>query len=67
VSAVKRGARVELIHCADPHTRLVPGAHGTVTLVDALGTVHVRWDSGAQLGLVQAAGDRFRVVAEGEA
>lgn len=46
------GDRVELVACDDPYTRLRPGERGTVTLIDSLGTVHVRWDSGAQLGLV---------------
>jgi hypothetical protein len=31
-------------------------------MIDDLGTVHVRWDSGSTLGLVPDAGDRFRVL-----
>ena len=46
------GARVRLEHTDDPHTRLRPGALGTVRSVDDLGTVHVAWDDGSQLGLV---------------
>lgn len=51
-SQPKAGDRVQLIHCADPHTTLSPGTLGTVTLVDSLGTVHVHWDNGIRLGLV---------------
>lgn len=59
-----RGKRVRLVRCADPFTRLTPGALGTVTLVDGVGTVHVRWDDGHQLGLVADAGDQFEVLDE---
>jgi hypothetical protein len=48
----KAGDRVELVHCSDPYTRLQPGEQGTVQLVDSVGTVHVKWDSGSSLGLV---------------
>jgi hypothetical protein len=48
----KAGDRVQLIHCTDLHTALSPGALGTVTLVDSLGTIHVQWDNGIKLGLV---------------
>ena len=47
-----RGRRVRLIRCDDPHTRLKPGARGTVTFVDGLDTVHVAWDDGGRLGLI---------------
>jgi len=55
------GARVVLIRCTDEHTRLEPGTLGTVTGVDDAGTVHVAWDTGARLGMVEAAGDAFGV------
>ncbi len=57
------GRRVRLVSCSDPYTRLQPGAEGTVTLVDGVGTVHVRWDDGHQLGLIHEAGDRWEVLA----
>lgn len=46
------GDRIALVHTADPHTRLEPGATGTVEFVDDAGTVHVAWDNGATLGLI---------------
>lgn len=37
----------------DPYrTDLVSGCKGTVTGVDAAGTIHVRWDIGSSLGVV---------------
>lgn len=44
--------RVRLIHTSDPHTKLRPGAEGTVVNVDYTGTTHVRWDDGGTLGLL---------------
>jgi hypothetical protein len=50
----ERGDRVKLIYCSDPYTRLPPGTHGTVTMIDSVGTVHVQWDGhpGHRLGLI---------------
>ena len=56
------GKRVRLVSTDDPWTRLRQGDEGVVTSVDCTGTVHVRWDSGGHLGLVEEAGDRFVVV-----
>ena len=45
--------RVRLIRTADPHTRLVPGAVGTVIETDdEAGTLHVLWQDGSTLGLI---------------
>lgn len=47
------GCRVKLTKMGDPYnTRLVPGAEGTVLHVDDIGTVHVKWDCGSNLGVV---------------
>jgi Domain of unknown function (DUF4314) len=46
------GKRVELVRCTDQYTRLTPGEKGTVTFVDALGSVSVKWDSGSSLSLI---------------
>lgn len=56
------GRRVRLISVNDPWTRLRNGDEGTVVSVDCTGTVHVEWDSGSNLGLVEEAGDRFVLV-----
>jgi hypothetical protein len=47
------GKRVRLIRTSDPHTNLKPGDEGEVVFVDSLGSVHVKWDSGSNLGLIQ--------------
>lgn len=45
------GTRVELISMNDPYTKLKPGDRGTVTMVDSIGTVFVKWDCGSGLGI----------------
>jgi hypothetical protein len=56
------GRRVRLVRCTDEHTKLEPGALGTVRFVDSTGTVHVDWDDGSKLGLVDEAGDLYELV-----
>lgn len=46
------GTRVRLVSTSDSHTRLQPGDEGTVSLIDAVGTLFVNWDSGSSLGLI---------------
>jgi hypothetical protein len=56
------GDRVRLIEMrADPNP-VPPGTMGTVWMVDSLGTAHVRWDDGGELGLVPER-DRYELVA----
>jgi hypothetical protein len=54
---VAPGDRVELVSSTDKYTVLQPGERGTVRLIDALGTVHVEWDSGSTLGLIPGVDD----------
>lgn len=61
---MREGDRVQLDSCSDPFTKLRHGDEGTVRFVDHAGTVHIDWDNGASLGMVEAAGDRFHVVAD---
>lgn len=47
------GARVELVYMSDPYAkRPTAGDRGTVTSVDDAGTIHVNWDCGSGLGLI---------------
>jgi hypothetical protein len=62
MSDTKLGDRVEVIRCYDAYTKLRPGTRGTVSLIDQLGTVHVQWDDGRNLGLVPGQ-DEWRVLA----
>lgn len=56
----ERGDRVALVAMNDPYTKLAPGTEGTVRSIDDLGTIHVQWDNGSRLGVVEDAGDRIR-------
>lgn len=47
-----KGTRVQLDKMNDPFTAIPAGTLGTVTTVDDMGTVHVKWDTGNALGLV---------------
>ena len=57
----KVGDRVELVSTTDPYTSLKPGDQGTVFSIDSLGTVHIKWDNGSNLGLVPGV-DEWRVI-----
>ena len=46
------GKRIELVLTTDKFTTLKPGDRGTVDFVDDLGTIHITWDNGSNLGLV---------------
>ena len=46
------GTRVELKELNDPYTKIPRGTLGTVTDIDCMGTIHVKWDSGHRLGLI---------------
>lgn len=56
------GTRVELESLYDPcRTKLRVGDWGTVTSVDAHGTIFVDWDCGISLGLIYG-DDVFRIM-----
>jgi hypothetical protein len=59
------GTRVILIRMSDPYTNLRQGDRGTVALVDDIGTIHVKWDSGSTLGVVFGE-DECRRIGENE-
>ena len=44
------GCRVQLDWMDHVHAPKI-GTQGTVVLVDAIGTIHVRWDNGSGLGV----------------
>lgn len=54
------GKRVRLISCDDPWPPPA-GTLGTVTSVDDVGTVHVKWDNGSRLGMVPGV-DHWEVI-----
>lgn len=56
----KVGTRVKLIHIVDPKN-ISPGSTGTISHVDDLGTIHVKWDNGRLLGLIYGE-DKFEII-----
>ena len=47
----KEGLRIRMIHMDDQHG-VDEGMEGTITKIDDLGTIHVNWDDGSQLGVI---------------
>lgn len=64
-TTVKKGDRVRLISMYDPYSTLSEGATGTVDCIDAIGTIHVRWDCGSRLGLI-AGVDSWKIIKDDE-
>ena len=56
-----KGKRIELISITDPYTDLKSGDRGTIDFVDDMGTIHVSWDNGSQLGLVPSE-DQYKIL-----
>jgi hypothetical protein len=46
------GTRVVLDGMEDPYSKLKPGDMGTVSFVDDIGSIHIKWDNGSTLGLL---------------
>jgi hypothetical protein len=63
--ANRPGDRVRFVSTTDAWSRMKPGTRGTVTFVDDLGTVHVKWDDGGTLGLI-AGEDRWETLTGAE-
>lgn len=55
------GSRVELVSMNDPYTTLRPGDRGTVSGVDDIGTLFIKWDNGSGLGVAYGE-DQVRIV-----
>ena len=52
--------RVRCINMNDDHP-VEEGVEGTITCVDDMGTIHVKWDNGRTLGLVQGE-DTYKIL-----
>jgi hypothetical protein len=54
------GTKIRLI-CMDDFQAVPSGTVGTVRKVDDMGTIHVLWDNGSTLGVIEGV-DSFKVV-----
>ena len=50
--AYTKGTRIRLIRMGEDSRPVEPGTEGTVEHVDDIGTIHCRFDTGRQLGLI---------------
>lgn len=56
------GTQIRLNHMDDPFAPVPPGTVGEVTMVDDGGNIHMRWQNGRSLSLIEEADD-FTVIA----
>ena len=57
---ISKGTKIRLI-CMDDFQAVPSGTVGTVRKVDDMGTIHVLWDNGSTLGVIEGV-DSFKVV-----
>ena len=57
------GTRIELINMTDPYATVPPGTRGTVSYVDDIGQIGMKWDNGRTLGIVPGE-DQFKVISK---
>lgn len=55
------GTLVECIEMKNEVLPIPPGTRGEVDFVDDIGTIHVRWENGRYLGLIEEI-DRFKII-----
>lgn len=56
-----KGTKIRCIYMDDPYHPVPPGTIGTVDFVDDAGTIHVHWENGSSLGLIEGE-DQFEVL-----
>jgi hypothetical protein len=58
---ISPGDKISLIKLYDTYLQLPPGTTGTVSFIDSVGTIHVKWDNGIKLGLLPGI-DKYELV-----
>ena len=58
------GTRIRLIRMDDPYAPVPPGTVGEVAFVDDAGNIHMKWQGGRSLALIEGV-DEFEVISGG--
>ena len=58
------GTRIRLIHMADDIAPVPPGTIGSVAIIDDAGNIHMNWENGRSLALIEGVDD-FEVISGG--
>ena len=58
------GTRIRLIHMADDIAPVPPGTIGSVAIIDDAGNIHMNWENGRSLALIEGV-DEFEVISVG--
>lgn len=56
-----QGTIVECIEMNDEYSPVPTGTHGVVNSVDDIGSIHVNWENGSTLALIEEV-DRFKII-----
>lgn len=53
----KKGDRVRLLNMESDYYLIPRGAEGTVEMVDDIGSIHVKWDNGMEVAVLNVSGE----------
>ena len=58
------GTRIRLIQMDDAFAPVPPGTTGSVAIIDDAGNIHMKWDNGRSLALIEGV-DAFEIISGG--